>query len=125
MPPDTTYKVASETEIIPPQTKRAYMILVTEWNHIKEKVGSIKESLNIFSSLGSALIGAAAAGLITLASGDFSTPNKRIICVASIIVSFIFGLAAFYVGRKQVDLQKERARDIKSYMEQIEERYRE
>jgi len=125
MPTETTYRIASELEIIPQQTKRAYPILVTEWNHIKERIGSIKENINVFSSIGSAFIGAAAAGLISLFSGDYSSETKRIICIASIIVSLFLGTAAFFIGKKQQELQKERAQDVKMYMEQIEGRYKE
>lgn len=121
MPTTPYYRMARELEIIPERRKTAYPICVADWKYIKEKIGSIKEILNFFGTIGSAAIGAAIGGFIAFLSADFSSDTKKIICITSIIIVFILGLAAFIVGIKQRDLQKERAQDVKRFMDKIEE----
>jgi len=123
MPQESAYKIATELELIPEQTKKAYPIVVKDWIFIKDRVIHLKENVSIYSTLGSAFLGAGFAGILSLLSGEYSSPSKHVICIAFVIVAIILGVAGLFFGKKQQDLQRDRAHDISDFMDSIEGRF--
>jgi hypothetical protein len=121
--PDQNYKISSDLEIVPERPRKGYPICIEDWNYIKEKIGSIKCNLNFYSNIGSTFIGTAIGGLIAFLSGGITSGINQTNCIAAIIVAFVLGSAAYFIGWKQQGLQEERAKDIKNYMEKIDQKF--
>ncbi|NQT96573.1 MAG: hypothetical protein HQ562_02410 [Candidatus Marinimicrobia bacterium] len=129
MTENTTFTISQDYELICPQKKLAYPILVEEWAFLKEKIRNIKDSANFFHTIGSILFGVAGSSLLAFFTYDKPESvtlayNTRIVITLAIFgVTAICGSFAFYFGRKERDNQNISSTEVISQMNLIEKRY--
>lgn len=126
---EPTFKMSQDYELIPPKKKRAYPILVEEWEHLKKKIGNIRDDANLYHTVGSILLGIAGSAFVTALTLDLPKVNEDQIALPIIIAWFIFlsslicgGLSLFF-GHNQRQVQKASATEVIQQMSLIEKRY--
>lgn len=131
MNPESPYKISQDLELVSPRKVKGYPISIVEWNLIKEKIGHIKDTANIYFIIGGALIGVCLTAMLTALTNSFprttngSMPTSQIICWAVAVISFIAAALFFNSGRERRKVQKNRANDVIQLMEMIEARFKE
>jgi len=126
---DPSFKMSQDYELVPPQKKRAYPILIEEWQHLKEKIQNIRDNANLYHTIGSALIGVAGSAFVAALTlnipvpEDGSTPMPVVISWFIFISASICGALALFFGHSQRKIQNSNANDVIEHMELIEKRY--
>lgn len=129
MQSDPSFKMSQDFEIVPPQKKRAYPILIEEWEHLKEKIKNICDNANVYHTIGSALFGVAGSALVAALTLEFpknqngSTPMPIIISWFIFVASLVCGALSLFFGREQRKVQSSTATEVVAQMELIEKRY--
>lgn len=129
MQSDPSFKMSQDFELVPPQKKRAYPILIEEWEHLKGRIRSIRDTANVYHTVGSALLGVAGSALVAALTLDIPTKEDSSTPMPIMISWFIFasatvcgGLSLFF-GRAQRKVQGSTATDVVAQMELIQKRY--
>lgn len=126
---EPSFKMSQDFELVPPQKKRAYPILIEEWQHLKKKIKSIRDNANIYHTIGSSLIGVAGSALVAALTLDIpvkegtSTPMPIVISWFIFITALVCGSFALFFGREQRKVQSSTVNDVVAQMELIEKRY--
>lgn len=121
--------MSQDYELVTPKKKRAYPILVEEWEHLKTKISSIKDNANFYHTAGSILLGVAGSALIAAITLDMpevvegQTPMPIIIAWFSFITFGICGSLALLFGSKQREIQQTSTNEVIQQMTLIEKRY--
>jgi len=130
MADEPTFKMSQDYELIPPKKRRAYPILVEEWNYLKEKIRKIRDNANFYQTIGSVLLGVAGSALVTALTldlpkpeGSNATPLPILIAWFAFVTALICGGLALYFGKAQRDVQTSSAKEVIEHMELIEKRY--
>ncbi len=129
MSEDSAFKLSQDYELVLPQKKRAYPILVEEWEHLKTRISNISDEANIYYTIGSVLLGIAGSAFITALT--FNEPVGKnghmpfaILVAWSVCVGCTFcGCLTFYFGTRQKAIQHATASDVIQQMSLIERRY--
>jgi len=110
-------------------SRHGYPIPIEEWNHLKEKISSIRDRANIYHTIGSVLLGVAGSACLAALTMEGSTTPDKTAPLSSWIAWSIFigalccgGLALFF-GKEQRKVQTAAASDVVAQMELIEKRY--
>ena len=115
---EPSFKMSQDYELIPPQKKRAYPILIEEWEHLKKKIRSISDNANIYHTIGSALIGVAGSALVmaltlNIPPGDnSSTPMPILISWFIFVSALICGGLSIFFGKTQRKVQNSNTNDV-------------
>ncbi len=129
MSDDSAFKLSQDYELVLPQKKRAYPILVEEWEHLKTRISNISDEASIYHTIGSVLWGVAGSALITALTFNESVGKGGQMPSEILIAWFVFISCAFcgslslYFGGKQKALQHATASDVIQQMNLIERRY--
>jgi hypothetical protein len=121
--------MSQDYELIAPQKKRAYPILVEEWLHLKDKISAITDDANLYHTIGSILLGVAGSALVAALTLDLPKSEQGTMAMPLIIAWFICvttvicgGLSLLF-GGKQREIQSSSTQDVIQQMELIEKRY--
>ena len=82
---EPSFKMSQDYEVVPPQKKRAYPILIEEWEHLKKKIHCISDNANLYHTIGSALIGVAGSAFVVALT--FGQPEDNSSTPTSILIS--------------------------------------
>lgn len=125
------FKVSQDYEIIPPQKKKAYIILVEEWDYIKTLVGLVKDSTDLWHTVGSVLLGISGSGLLSAFTLDIPIPENDKRMPMPILISWfafvsagISGLLSFYFAHTRRTDKKNTAGNAVQQMQLIENRFK-
>lgn len=131
MDDEQQFKVSQDYEIIPPQKKKAYIILVEEWSYIKTLVASIKDSTGLWHTIGSLLLGISGSGLLSAFTLDIPVPDNDKRMPMPILISWFafvsaggIGLLSFYFAYARRSDQTHTAENAIQQMELIENRFK-
>jgi hypothetical protein len=126
---EPSFKMSQDYELIPPKKKRAYPILVEEWNYLKNKISAIRDDANLYHTIGSILLGVAGSAITTALTLDLPKSPEGQTAMPIIISWFISasslvcgGLSLFF-GHNQRQVQKASASEVIQQMGLIEQRY--
>lgn len=126
---ESSFKMSQDYEIIPPQKKRAYPILVEEWEYLKRMIGGIRDDANLYHTIGSILLGVSGSAFIAALTLDLPRGHDSQTVMPIIISWFIFGttliigILCIFFGYNQRKLQKSSASEVIQQMGLIEKRY--
>lgn len=126
---EPSFKISQDYELIPPQKKRAYPILVEEWEYLKKKILAIRDDANMYHTIGSILLGVAGSALVAALTLEFPKGQEGQIPMSIVISWFIFasslicGCLSLFFGSKQRQIQKASASEVIQQMSLIEQRY--
>ena len=124
-----SFEMSQGYEVIPPKPGKAYPIPCDEWDFLKRKIRVLSDSVNIYHTGGSVLLGASLTTFITILTGSIGTTRASssvtmlVIAWAVVAVTLILGCACLYFGWQQRKLKQVQASDILTQMEIIERRY--
>lgn len=131
MDDEQQFKVSQDYEIIPPQKKKAYIILVEEWSYIKTLVTSIKDNTDLWHTIGSILLGISGSGLLSAFTLEIPVPESDKRMPMPILISwFAFvaaggvGLLSFYFAHARRSDKTHTAENAIQQMELIEKRFK-
>ena len=129
MSSDPSFKMSQDYELIAPQKKRAYPILVEEWRYLKARISAITDDANLYHTIGSILLGVAGSALVAALTLDLPNSEQGTMAMPLIIAWFICvsavicgGLSLLF-GGKQREIQSSSTQDVIQQMEFIEKRY--
>jgi hypothetical protein len=124
-----SFQISQGYEIINPSPGKAYPILCKEWDYLKEKIGQIKDGINIYHTVGTLLIGASLTTIIGIFTGRFSStqsqeiPTSLIVAWAIFAVTIICGTISICFAHEKRKVNEIKASDIIKQMAIIEQRY--
>jgi hypothetical protein len=131
MDDEQQFKVSQDYEIIPPQKKKAYLILVEEWAYIKGLVASIKDNTDLWHTIGSVLLGISGSGLLSAFTLDIPMPESDKRMPMPILVSWfafisagVTGGLSFYFAHARRSDKTKTAENAVQQMELIENRFK-
>ena len=125
----SSFKMSQDFELVHLQTKRAYPVVIEEWNYLKHKIQSLRDNSNIYTSMASALIGVAATAAFAALSLKFQATKVTSTPMPELVSWSVFGCASFcsalsyYFAKSQKQVYKFTANDVIEQMELIEKRY--
>lgn len=119
-------RMSQGLDVLPPKSGNAYPIPCAEWDVLKNRALRLVNEPWIFQSLGSLLLGAALTMFIAIVLGSYSKPEDQrafIVGWAVVGVTLICGVLCMLFANKERQVQRERAGDIVTHMELIEQRF--
>lgn len=126
---EPSFKMSQDYEILPPQKKRAYPILVEEWEHIKTRIRNIQDNVSFFHTTGSVLLGVAGSAIIAAltlnlpATAEGTVAFPILVSWSIFFLCLICGILSLYFASKQREIQRTTASDVIQQMSLIEQRY--
>jgi len=129
MPNNTLFNISQDYEIIPPKKGKAYPILKSEWEYLKERITKIGDNLNLYNTVGLLLFGYSGSAFINILTNNYprnednTFSTKFIVCLCIAIMTLIIGIISFFFGNQQKKIQTTKTTDVVKQMEMIEERY--
>ena len=127
MSDDPKFTMSQDYELMLPKKKRAYPILIEEWEYIKDNINSIKDDANLYHTVGSVLLGIAGSALVaalTINIPTLESGQTPIVIAWSIFSSaFISGCLSLHFGKSQRKVQSLNKNDVIGHMKIIEKRY--
>jgi len=129
MSDEPTFKMTQDYELVRPLKKRAYPILIEEWEHLKDKIRGICDNANLFHTVGSVLLGVSGSALIAAltlnipTNTDGTTPMPIVLSWLICAGALICGALSLFFGHHQRKVQNSTASDVVEHMELIENRY--
>jgi len=129
MTSEPSFKMSQDYELITPKKKRAYPILVEEWEHLKSKIRKIRDNANLYHTIGSILLGVAGSALVAALTLELPkaeggrTPMPIIIAWFTFVAALISGLLSLFFANTQREVQSTSASEVIEHMELIERRY--
>lgn len=129
MNPEPSFKMSQDYELIPPKKKRAYPILVEEWEYLKARILAIRDDANLYHTLGSVLLGVSGSALVAAVTLDLPRSSGGQLAMPVIFAWFMFasslicgGLSLFF-GKAQRQVERASASEVVQQMGLIEKRY--
>ena len=125
----STFKMSQDYELVAPQKKRAYPILVEEWLHLKARISAITDDANLYHTIGSILLGVAGSAFVVALTLPVPKSEQGEMTIPLIIAWFICATALIcgglfmFFGGKQREIQSSSTQDVIQQMELIEKRY--
>lgn len=119
-------RMSQGLDVLPPKSGNAYPIPCEEWDVLKNRASRLVNEPWLFQSLGSVLLGAALTMFVAIVLGSYSKPEQQrayIVAWAVVGVTLICGVLCMLFANKERQVQRERAGDIVTQMELIEQRF--
>ena len=119
-------RMSQGLDVLPPKSGNAFPIPCDEWDVLKSRASRLVNEPWLFQSFGSLLLGAALTTVIAIVFGSYSKPEQQrayIVAWAVVAVTFICGMLCMFFANKERAVQRERASDIVTQMELIEQRF--
>ncbi len=110
-------------QVLPSRRQRSIVVTLEEWQHIKKKVGEIRDRANFFHTIGSVLLGGSASALITALTNEYSDPTKRVICWAIVFSALVCGILSLVFGSAQRRSQNVSSTNVIEQMNLIEGKF--
>ncbi len=126
---DPEFKISQDYELLSPKKRRAYPILIEEWEHLKERIRKIRDNANFYHTVGSVLLGVSGSAFVAAISIDIPLEDGQKIAVETVVTWLVFGsslicgLLSLHFGRSQRYVQNTNTQDVIEHMELIERRY--
>lgn len=123
------FKISQDYEIVPLQKKRAYLILVEEWEYLKSKIRQVHDNANLYHTIGSVLLGISGSALVAALTLRVPSDIEVRIAIETQVAWLIFiatlicGCLSLYFGKSQRKIQNANTEDIINHMRLIEKRY--
>ncbi len=128
--PKSTFVIAQKMDMLSPIHAKGYPISCREWNFMKSKVETIREDVNWFHTIGSALLGAAIPTLLSLITGVIPWRDESGNCTTIWIVScsvfavtISISIVCLLFAQKQKEITSWKSRDVLNLMKNIEDRF--
>ena len=123
-----SFQISQGYNVITPSPGKAYPILCSEWNYLKEKIRQITDRINIYHTIGSVLIGAAVSTFIVIVSGGIQTTGQGgntgvIVSWACVAVTGICGGVCVFFAYEKRKVTEVKCSDVIAHMEVIEQRF--
>ncbi len=122
----TSLKMSQGYEVLKPRSDKAFPIPCNEWDVLKTELEASTTEPWFFHTLGSLLLGAGLATVISIWTGAISTAtvsNANVVAWAVVAVCSITGLAALYFAHKERQVHRAKAQTVLTHMRLIEERF--
>ena len=123
----TPIKVSQGYEVLRPKSVQAYPVPSNEWDWLRAQIEQLTTEPWLFQNLGSLLLGAALATVISIWTGAVTptamTPNALVVAWAVAAVCGICGAAALYFAYKERGVHRAKAAAIVTQMRLVEERF--
>ena len=129
MSQDPEFKMSQNYEVMPPQKKSAYPILIEDWEHLKSRIRKISDNANFYHTIGSILLGVAGSALIAALTLNIPEVVEGEMPLELLVAWFIFasavasGLLSLHLGGSQRKVQSANVEDVVELMEFIENKY--
>ena len=125
MAKDPSFTMSQDYELMVPVKKKAYPILIEEWQHLKDKIKRIKDSANLYHTIGSVLLGVSGSALVAALTLDsqVSDPVPNIISWFLFASALVCGCLSIFFGRNHREVQSASCGEVIEHMELIEKRY--
>lgn len=119
-------KASTGFEILLPKSVQALTVPCNEWDVLRSKIEKLTMEPWFFHTVGSVFVGASLATAISIWTGAVSTqnaPNALVIAWAVTAATGLVGLACLFFANKERKAHRERASDIATQMQLIEQRF--
>lgn len=119
-------RMSQGLDVLPPKSGNAYPIPCEEWDVLKNRASRLVNEPWLFQSVGSVLLGAALTMFVAIVLGSYNRPEQQrayIVAWAVVAVTLICGVLCMFFANKERAVQRERASDIVTQMELIEQRF--
>jgi hypothetical protein len=114
-------------EVLRPKADKAFPIPCAEWDVLREQIAKLSMEPWVFHTVGSMLVGAALATIISIWTGavtnSASTPNALVVGWAIAAVTGGCGIASLYFAQKERSVHRSRAGSVVTQMQLIEQRF--
>jgi len=121
---DKSVELSQGFEVLAPKGGKAFPILCSEWDTIRDQIGALELEPWGFQFIGSLLLGIAGGAGLGLLSGSISKEeNYVVITWAVFATSFLAGLFALFFASKEKKMHRTKAQNVKKQMQLIEERF--
>jgi uncharacterized protein YacL len=122
----TPLKVSHDYALLTPKRDQAFPIPCNEWDVVRTQIEHLAMEPWLFHTLGSLLIGAALATVISIWTGAISTAtvsNAIVIAWAVVAACLLIGLACLYFAHKERKVHRSNASNVVTQMRLIEQRF--
>jgi hypothetical protein len=92
-----SFRIAQSVDVVRPSKENAFLISVSDWNFLKEKISRLTTPPTLYNSIGAGLLGVSASALVaSLTFQEGTSPATHIISWAVFSVSLICGILCLY-----------------------------
>lgn len=121
----TSVRVSQGYEVLRPRSDQAIPIPCNEWDVLKSQISELTTEPWLFHNLGSLLIGAALATLISVLTGAINSnaANGTVIAWAAFFICLIAGALCLYFAHKERAVHRTKAQHVLTQMSLIESRF--
>lgn len=125
MDTETGFKMSQGFEVLRPKNDKAFPIPCNEWDVLKNQIGELTTEPWLIQTVGSLLLGAALATVISILTGAISEADKTNIIVAWAVfaVCGITGLLCVHFAHEEKKSHRAKAASIATQMTLIEQRF--
>ena len=126
MSDDTTLRLSQDYEVLRPKHDKVFPIPCNEWDVLRAQLETLTTEPWLFHTLGSVLVGAALATVISIWTGAISTAVvKDAVTIAWAVVATcgVSGVACLYFAHKERGVHRAQAQLIATQMQLIEQRF--
>ncbi len=119
-------KASTGFEILLPKSVQALPVPCGEWDVLRSKIQELTTEPWFFHTIGSVLIGAALATLISILTGAVSTEssaNALVVAWAVVVCTGLIGAICLFFADKERRAYRQRASDVATQMSLIEQRF--
>ena len=119
-------KASTGLEILLPKAVQALPVPCGEWDVLRSRIEALTTEPWLFHTIGSVLIGAALATLISILTGAVSTQsaaNAVVIAWAVVVCTGLIGAICLFFADRERRAYRQRATDVATQMSFIEQRY--
>lgn len=122
---NTGFKMSQGLEVLTPKNDKALPIPCNEWDVLRAQIGDLTTEPWLFQTMGSLLLGAALATIISILTGTISDIDQINIVVAWAVFSVcIFtGIFCIYFAHGEKLTHRAKAASIETQMRLIEQRF--
>lgn len=118
-------KVSQGYEVLRPKSDKALPIPCNEWDVLKNQISALTTEPWLFHTLGSLLLGASLASVISIWTGAINVSNSATLVIAWAVVTVcaISGGLSLYFAHKERGVYRARAQSVVTQMGLIESRF--
>ena len=122
---NVSVKVSQGYEVLRPKSDKAFPIPCNEWDVLKSQISELTTEPWLFHTLGSLLLGASLASVISIWTAAVNTTNPNILVIAwAVVVSCaVCGVSSLYFAHKERQVYRARAQTVVTQMGLIESRF--
>lgn len=123
---DASIKMSQGFEVLKPKSGQALPIPCNEWDVLKQNIKDATTEPWLFHTLGSVMLGASVATVVSILTGAVSnqSSSNTIVVAWSVAVVFgLIGLACLYFAHKERGLHRSKAQNVLMQMTLIESRF--